>query len=149
MSITPFTPMTKQHVAEVLGVSIRTIENLVKAGRMPAPGHIGGRVLWHPDTFYAWLDQALRASCSITEGPDVSEPSQEEPEMGRASEAVEPIGAPALAMSQIAQQCANPGRPSGATAHARTRRAPKLSAGERMQARQARKLQWDDADGVR
>lgn len=54
--------MTKDDVANVLGVSVRTIENLVSAGIMPTPGRIGGRVLWHPNVFYTWLDQALRAS---------------------------------------------------------------------------------------
>lgn len=146
MSVTPFVPMTKQDVADVLGVSIRTIENLVKVGRMPAPGHIGGRVLWHPAVFYGWLDQALRVSCCLPEAPDVSGPSPEEPELERASEAVQPVNAPALAMSQIAQQCANPGRQSGPTARARSSRAPRLSAADRMKARQARKLQWDDLD---
>jgi excisionase family DNA binding protein len=60
MYTVPFKPLTKTDVAEILGVSIRTVENLVSQGRMPAPAHIGARVLWHPDVFYAWLDQTLR-----------------------------------------------------------------------------------------
>ncbi|WP_092003216.1 helix-turn-helix transcriptional regulator [Paraburkholderia lycopersici] len=61
MNTTAFTPLSKQDVAAILGVSIRTVENFVARGRMPAPAHIGARVLWHPDVFYAWLDQALRS----------------------------------------------------------------------------------------
>lgn len=60
MSTVAFVPLSKQDVAEVLGVSIRTIENHVVSGRMPAPAHIGARALWHPDVFFAWLDQILR-----------------------------------------------------------------------------------------
>lgn len=61
MSTAAFMPLNKQDVAQILGVSIRTVENFVSKGRMPAPAHIGARVLWHPDVFYAWLDQALRS----------------------------------------------------------------------------------------
>jgi predicted DNA-binding transcriptional regulator AlpA len=61
MNTVAFIPLSKQDVAGILGVSIRTIENFVARGRMPAPAHIGARVLWHPDVFYSWLDQALRA----------------------------------------------------------------------------------------
>ncbi|CAJ4113044.1 Helix-turn-helix domain [Burkholderia pseudomallei] len=60
MSTAAFMPLNKQDVAQILGVSIRTVENFVSRGRMPAPAHIGARVLWHPDVFYTWLDQALR-----------------------------------------------------------------------------------------
>jgi len=60
MSTAAFVPLRKQDVAALLGVSIRTVENFVAKGRMPAPAHIGARVLWHPDVFFAWLDQALR-----------------------------------------------------------------------------------------
>ncbi|RDK09136.1 helix-turn-helix transcriptional regulator [Cupriavidus lacunae] len=86
MSIAPFTPMTKEVVAQVLGVSIRTIENLVNAGKMPAPGRIGGRVLWHPDVFYTWLDQELRAPgesdgfpAPVSSGPQLAAPAARRP----------------------------------------------------------------------
>lgn len=61
MSTAAFMPLNKHDVAQILGVSIRTVENFVSRGRMPSPAHIGARVLWHPDVFYAWLDQALRS----------------------------------------------------------------------------------------
>lgn len=61
MSTAAFMPLNKQDVAQILGVSIRTVENFVSRGRMPGPAHIGARVLWHPDVFYAWLDQTLRS----------------------------------------------------------------------------------------
>jgi predicted DNA-binding transcriptional regulator AlpA len=60
MSVSPFVPMTRQDVAAVLGVSLRTVDNLVSSATMPAPARLGGRVFWHPDIFYAWLDLMLR-----------------------------------------------------------------------------------------
>ncbi|AQV95664.1 DNA-binding protein [Cupriavidus necator] len=150
MSVTPFTPMTKEDVADVIGVSIRTIENLVKAGRMPAPGHIGGRVLWHPGVFYAWLDKALRTSCCVTEAPEGSAPPQEEPDMARtgpwAGDTVQHADAPASAMSHVAKDCADMGHKSSAASKPRAAKAPKLSAVERMKAHQARKLRLDDSN---
>ncbi len=56
-----FTPLTKEDVADVLGVSLRTIENWVASEVFPAPASIGGRVFWHPDVFYSWLDHRLRS----------------------------------------------------------------------------------------
>ncbi|MGK5008933.1 helix-turn-helix transcriptional regulator [Janthinobacterium sp. MDB2-8] len=57
---TPFVPMTKEAVAAVLDCTTRTIENLVKSGGIPTPTLLAGRVFWHPDVFYSWLDSALR-----------------------------------------------------------------------------------------
>lgn len=39
---------------------MRTIENYVVANILPARAAIGNRRYWHPDVFYAWLEQALR-----------------------------------------------------------------------------------------
>ncbi|WP_431311444.1 helix-turn-helix transcriptional regulator [Paraburkholderia aromaticivorans] len=59
MTVEPFQPLTKQDVAQLLHVSVRTVENLVSGGSMPAPARIGGRVFWHPDVLYGWLSEAL------------------------------------------------------------------------------------------
>lgn len=67
MSVVPFKPLTKDEVAEILGVSIRTVENYVSEGHMPAPVSLGRRVYWHPDLFYAWLDGFLRSQSSVGE----------------------------------------------------------------------------------
>jgi predicted DNA-binding transcriptional regulator AlpA len=60
-NITPFKPLSKQDVADAIGCSIRTVENLVSSGELPPPVTIGRRVFWHPEIFYAWLDSTLRA----------------------------------------------------------------------------------------
>jgi excisionase family DNA binding protein len=62
MMATPvlFIPLTKEDVAEVLGITARTVEAWVDQGHMPAPACIGNRVYWHPELFYGWLDQRLR-----------------------------------------------------------------------------------------
>lgn len=54
-----FKPLTKEHIADVLGISFRTIENWVGDGTLPAPKKLGNRVYWHPNAFYAWLDHRL------------------------------------------------------------------------------------------
>lgn len=46
-----FKPLTKEHIADVLGVSLRTIENWVGDGTLPAPKKLGNRVYWHPNAF--------------------------------------------------------------------------------------------------
>lgn len=55
----PFKPLTKDAVADLLGVSIRTVENWVNDGTLPSPSKLGARVYWHPTSFYAWLDKTL------------------------------------------------------------------------------------------
>lgn len=56
---TIFKPLTKDDIADVLGVSLRTIENWVNDGTVPAPKRLGNRVYWHPIVFYGWLEQRL------------------------------------------------------------------------------------------
>lgn len=62
-----FKPLSKINVAEILGVSVRTIENHIAAGLLPAPASIGNRRYWHPDVFYTWLGKRL-----LGEGQDAS-----------------------------------------------------------------------------
>jgi excisionase family DNA binding protein len=54
-----FKPLSKDDVAEVLGVSVRTIENWVSEGTLLAPVKFGGRVYWHPKRFFEGLDRRL------------------------------------------------------------------------------------------
>jgi predicted DNA-binding transcriptional regulator AlpA len=54
-----FKPLSKNDVADVLGVSVRTLENWVNEGSLPAPAKLGNRCYWHPKTFYAWLERRL------------------------------------------------------------------------------------------
>lgn len=61
----PFVPLTKEAVAAVLDCTTRTIENMVNSGELPAPVRIAGRVFWHPEVFYTWLDSLLRRPESI------------------------------------------------------------------------------------
>ena len=51
----PFRPLKKEDVADVLGVSVRTVENWVDDGLLIAPKKLGNRVSWHPTAFYGWL----------------------------------------------------------------------------------------------
>ena len=62
MFVVPFELITKDRAAEILGVSIRSLENYVKDGLMPAPKPLGRRLYWHSDDFYGWLDAHFRES---------------------------------------------------------------------------------------
>ena len=64
----PFTPLTKQAVADSLGISIRTVENWINDGILPAPAKLGNRVYWHPDVYYAWLSRRLKEE-PVAESP--------------------------------------------------------------------------------
>lgn len=65
---TAFKPLTKDDIAEVLGVSLRTIENWVNDGTVPAPKRLGNRVYWHPTVFYGWLEQRLTTDEAASHG---------------------------------------------------------------------------------
>lgn len=77
-----FRPLTREDVAEVLGISVRTVENWVNDGILIAPGRLGQRVYWHPRHFYAWLDRAL-AGADSDPPASVSTPIERKPEPRR------------------------------------------------------------------
>lgn len=52
-------PLTKQDVADIFGISLRTVENWVSEGDLLAPKKIGNRVYWHRRNFYTWLNHRL------------------------------------------------------------------------------------------
>jgi len=62
-----FKPLSKNDLADVLGVSIRTVENWCNDGTLPAPSKLGNRVYWHPSTFYSWLDRRLSVDASTAD----------------------------------------------------------------------------------
>ena len=62
-----FKPLSKEDLADVLGVSTRTIENWVAEGILPPPTKLGNRVYWHPNSFYAWLDRRLSGDTATGE----------------------------------------------------------------------------------
>ena len=77
-----FTPLTKQAVADSLGISIRSVENWINDGLLPAPAKLGNRVYWHPDVYYAWLSHRLKADPSDeppSEPADAPEPVRRAP----------------------------------------------------------------------
>lgn len=69
-----FTPLTKEAVADSLGISKRTVENWVADGTIPAPTKLGNRVYWHPDVYYDWLSRRLKEAATPSEA--VLAPSQ-------------------------------------------------------------------------
>jgi hypothetical protein len=63
MSITPFIPVTREKAAEVLSVSLATIDNWIDSEILPPTTKIGKRLeYWHPDIFYGSLDALLRGN---------------------------------------------------------------------------------------
>jgi len=66
----PFTPLSKQAVADLLDISIRSVENWINEGILPAPAKLGNRVFWHPDAFYGWLSKRLLEPAAEAQSPD-------------------------------------------------------------------------------
>jgi len=58
--VPPFQLLTRLQVAEILHVTVRTLDNWQKSERMPKAVDIGGKVYWHSAVFYSWLDQKMR-----------------------------------------------------------------------------------------
>lgn len=85
----PFKPLHRQDIAELLDVSLRTIDNWVQEGRIPAPRPLGRGVLWHPDCFYGWLDQYLKATGPEPMADRTSTPTPGEPAGSRHTDVVD------------------------------------------------------------
>lgn len=56
--------LTKVEVADVLHVSIRTVTEYMKLGRLPAASRLGRRLLWREDAITACVDASARQSLS-------------------------------------------------------------------------------------
>jgi Helix-turn-helix domain len=52
-----FDMLTKEDIATILQISVRTVENWVASGLLPAPGTIDGRRRWHSGQFYSFMEQ--------------------------------------------------------------------------------------------
>lgn len=68
----PFRPLKKEDIADVLGVSVRTVENWVDDGLLIAPRKLGNRVYWHPVAFYGWLEQRLTVNGEADHSDELS-----------------------------------------------------------------------------
>jgi hypothetical protein len=69
MSVPPFTPLTREDLARILSVSLSKLDQMIESGILPRPRTLGGRrQYWHPDVFYAHLDQLLRADDAPVSG---------------------------------------------------------------------------------
>ncbi|WP_374710117.1 helix-turn-helix transcriptional regulator [Burkholderia thailandensis] len=80
-----FTPLTKQAVADVLGISVRSVENWINDGTLPAPVKLGNRVYWHPDVFFGWLSRRLlEPVAEVTRAPALTPtPTRQKPGIRR------------------------------------------------------------------
>ncbi|MDN3544047.1 helix-turn-helix domain-containing protein [Kinneretia asaccharophila] len=78
---TAFKPMSKDDVADVLGVSLRTVENWVNDGTLPAPAKLGNRCYWLPSLFYSWLERRLGGGAPVAAdvAPAVVAPAEAAP----------------------------------------------------------------------
>lgn len=75
--VPPFQLLSRRQVAEILDVSVRTLDNWQKCERMPKAVDIGGRVYWHSEVFYGWLDQKMRSGQCQLAGTASGELKQE------------------------------------------------------------------------
>lgn len=58
--------ITKQQAAQILGVTLRTVNNLVHTEELPQPKKIGRRVYWIKEEFEVFLH--ARLSCAVKSG---------------------------------------------------------------------------------
>ena len=56
-----------REVAELCGVSTRTITRMVDAGKMPSPVRLGGAVRWNREELEAWIASGCRDVSSTVE----------------------------------------------------------------------------------
>jgi predicted DNA-binding transcriptional regulator AlpA len=54
--------LTKVEVAEILHVSIRTVTEYLKLGRLPAASRLGRRLLWSEAAIRACIDASVHQS---------------------------------------------------------------------------------------
>jgi excisionase family DNA binding protein len=50
---------SKADAAEIFGVTVRTIDNLIASGELPPPKSMGRRVYWIKEEFESFIKQAL------------------------------------------------------------------------------------------
>jgi len=94
MSTTPFKPITREQAAEILSVSLGTLDAMIDSGALPPPRPLVEncrRLYWHPDVFYGslhrllWVDPAPLACAA----PEPAKPTRKprRPRRGAPSEA--------------------------------------------------------------
>jgi predicted DNA-binding transcriptional regulator AlpA len=105
-----FVPLSKQAVADILGISVRSVENWINEGILPTPVKLGNRVYWHPDVFYEWLSNRLKAS--PVEAVEATPMALTRKSRQRGSEAVVVENLRASTDSKLARLQAIPPRPS-------------------------------------
>ncbi|TXD99415.1 helix-turn-helix domain-containing protein [Mitsuaria sp. TWR114] len=59
-NLSDFKLVTKADAAAMLDCCIKTVDNHVREGRLPAPVAFGSREYWHPEDFKAFLDGTFR-----------------------------------------------------------------------------------------
>lgn len=96
--ICQFQPLTKEDVADVLGVTVRCIENWVEEGVIPSWRKIGTRCFWHPDVFYGWLSDYLKS-----ESPELIEVPPKPPKATRRKRVESASGVHALNAGRLAR----------------------------------------------
>ena len=55
----PIKPLTRDDVADLLGVSEKAIDKLIREGSIPRPWQLGScrRLYWNPADWNAWIEQ--------------------------------------------------------------------------------------------
>ena len=89
MSTTPFRPLTREQAAEILSVSLGTLDTMIEDGVLPPPRQIGDcrKLYWHPDVFDGQLHRLLCVDPAPLDRP-VPEPDKPSREPRRARHGV-------------------------------------------------------------
>jgi hypothetical protein len=81
MSTTPFKPVTREQAAEILSVSLGTLDAMIASGVLPPPRQLGDcrKLYWHPDVFYGYLHRLLSLNPTALgrHAPEPARPTRE------------------------------------------------------------------------
>ena len=122
MSTAPFKPITREEAAEILSVSLTTLEAMIMSGVLPPPRKLGEcrKLYWHPDILYGALHRLLCAEPAPAPcpAPTSTEPTRRNRRRGTRAEAGTDKSDPVASTPAIA----------GGHRDARTRQAERLEA---------------------
>jgi excisionase family DNA binding protein len=54
--------LAKEDVAQLLGIHQRTVDNLVKAGKLPRSINVGRQLRWRKKDIENWVDTAFKST---------------------------------------------------------------------------------------
>ena len=82
MKTDPFEPITRERAAEILEISLGTLDAMVRDGDLPPPCRIGNarKVYWDPDIFFSTLRALLQGNGACVHESSLARGAPAEPD---------------------------------------------------------------------